>query len=70
MVHDRLDDLGRYLPAAQREAIERFLATVDADTPEGQAAICGDSAYARIMSYPTKLPEDCVPFSPTSLLKI
>lgn len=59
MVHDQLSRLGLYLPKAQREAVAKFLANVQEDMPEGKSNIDGDAIYARIMSYPTKLPKDC-----------
>lgn len=59
MIHDQLSRLGLYLPEAQREVIVNFLATVRKDMPEGKSNIIGDTVYARIMSYPTKLPRDC-----------
>ncbi len=59
MVHDQLSRLGLYLPEAQREVIANFLATVQKDMPEGQSNIDEDTVYARIMSYPTKLPKNC-----------
>lgn len=59
MVHDQLSRLGLYLPKAQRDGIANFLASVREDMPAGQSNIEGDTVYARIMSYPTKLPKDC-----------
>ena len=59
MVHDQLSRLGLYLPKAQQEAIANFLVTVRKDMPEGKSNIKEDKVYARIMSYPTKLPKDC-----------
>ncbi len=59
MVHDQLSRLGLYLPEEQREGIANFLANVREDMPEERSNINKDTVYARIMSYPTKLPKDC-----------
>ena len=59
MVHDRLENIGLYLPSAYRGMAARFLADVHDDMAEGRIVLDGDTMYARIMSYPTKLPKDC-----------
>lgn len=59
MVHDQLSRLGLYLPERQREDIANFLVNIREDMPEERSNIDKDTVYARIMSYPTKLPKDC-----------
>ncbi len=60
MIHDRLENIGLYLPSGYRDVIGRFLADVRVDITEGRIELDGDTIYARIMSYPTKLVKDCV----------
>lgn len=59
MIHDRLENIGVYLPSVYRDVIGRFLADVRGDMPEGRIELDGDTIYARVMSYPTKLAKDC-----------
>ena len=59
MIHDRLEHIGLYLPEASRGLIANFLSDIHADMPEGRTDLDGNTVYARIMSYPTKLAADC-----------
>lgn len=61
MIHDRLDRLPLYLPDTLPgfDAILRFVAHARPDMPEGRTELSEPDVFARIMSYPTKLPGDC-----------
>lgn len=59
MIHDRLEHIGLYLPSAYRDVIGRILGNIRGDMPEGRIELDGDTVYARVMSYPTKLARDC-----------
>lgn len=59
MVHDRLEHIGMYLPMEYRSRIKDFLAQISVDMPEERFELDGDTVYARIMSYPTKLAAGC-----------
>ncbi len=59
MVQDKIENLEKYIPLSKVELINNFLKKVSSDMAEGKYEIDGDDIYARIMSYPTKLPENC-----------
>lgn len=58
MVHDRLENLRRYLPEKYRDVIGTYLDSVNPDMKEGMTELEGKDLYARIMSYPTKREKD------------
>lgn len=59
MVHDKLENLIKYIPQNQQKVVEKFLKKVSNGMPEGKYDIDGENVYARIMSYPTKLESEC-----------
>lgn len=59
MIHDKLENLIRYIPAGKRAAVQDFLEKLSEDTEEGTYGIDGPDIYAKIMSYPTKERERC-----------
>ena len=61
MIHDRLERVSLYLPVSAPgfDSVLRYLAHVSPDMPEGRTELLGADIFARIMSYPTRLPGDC-----------
>lgn len=55
MIADRLHRLREYVGGEVWTKVGALLATMSADTPDGEYPIDGDAAYARVMSY------DCLP---------
>lgn len=59
MVQDKIENLSKYIPTSKISVIEKFLKCISSDMEEQKYEIDGEDVYARIMSYKTKLPEEC-----------
>ena len=60
MIHDRIENLYKYFPKKHVEKLNIFLEEMGPSMEEGVYEIEGQDIYANIMSYNTKLREDCV----------
>lgn len=58
MVHDKLENLYKYLPERYRENVEEYLKNINCDSKETTIEIVGKDIYGRVMSYPTKFEEN------------
>ena len=58
MIHDRLENLPRYLREDLRGPAEEFLKKVN-ELPVGRSDVAGDAAYAKVHEYATSEPEKC-----------
>lgn len=59
MVFDQLQNLSKYVTQEQFQKISNFLKILSPDMKEGDYEIDGEVIYARVMSYPTSLRQDC-----------
>lgn len=59
MIHDKIENLSKYLPGNQKEYIEEFMSCISTDMPEGFYEINGENIFAKVMSYPTKPEAEC-----------
>lgn len=59
MVFDKLGNLGKYVTQEQFQKIDKFLKLLAPEMEEGFYEIDGESIYAKVMSYPTSLRENC-----------
>lgn len=59
MVHEKLSGLLEYIPSEKKDLVTEFLNKISVDMEEGFYAIDGENIYAKVMSYNTKLPEEC-----------
>lgn len=59
MIHDKMDNLLQYIPKNKQHVVASFLGKISQNMEEGKYDIDGEDIYARIMSYETKLEEDC-----------
>ncbi len=61
MIVDRIENWRRYGTGRAWKTVFSFLENLDADSEaDGRVALQGDDIYARIMSYPTRSPEEAV----------
>ena len=59
MIFAKLSHLMEYLPVGSYDKVSGFLRKVNEDIPEGEYEISGTDIFARVMSYETKVPEEC-----------
>ena len=59
MIFAKLSHLLTYLPVYSHERVSGFLRKLNEDVPEGEYEISGTDIFARVMSYETKVPEEC-----------
>lgn len=59
MIHDKMENLLKYIPENKKGCIEKFLRLISADMQEGKYEIDGENIYAKVMSYSTKQETDC-----------
>lgn len=59
MIHDKMENLLKYIPKAKIQTITEFLKSVSSEMKEGRYEIDGEDVYARIMSYETKVQGNC-----------
>lgn len=59
MTHDDLKRLHLYLPKGCAQAVGEFLVQASAEMREGYYPIMGERVFAKVMSYPTSIPEEC-----------
>ena len=59
MIHENLNRLLEYIPPNKRQKVKVFLDMICADMQEKTYLIDGEDIYARVMSYNTKIEEDC-----------
>ena len=59
MVYSQLSHLSEYLEDKIYAEVEKFLRQVSPDMEEGEYPIMGDKVFARVMSYPTRQPQNC-----------
>lgn len=59
MVFDQLQNLNKYVTQEQFQKIAIFLKQLSPDMEEGYYEIDGEEIYAKVMSYPTSLRQDC-----------
>lgn len=59
MVFDQLQNLSKYVTQEQFQKMSNFLKLLSPDMKEGYYEIDGETIYARVMSYPTSLCQDC-----------
>lgn len=60
MINAKLHKLKRYFDADTFEIMDRFLDSVNEDTPDGEYVIMGKEIFARVMTYKTNQAEKCV----------
>ena len=60
MIHDKMSNLLKVIPLEKQVAVAKFLELVSSVMAEGKYDIDGEDVFARIMSYNTKLEENCV----------
>lgn len=60
MIFDSLDKINKYISVVDYAKIKVFLDRVVPDMNEGEYPIDGDRIFARVMSYDTKEPQDCI----------
>ncbi|MCB1122641.1 MAG: YhcH/YjgK/YiaL family protein [Verrucomicrobiae bacterium] len=58
MIFDSLQNASNYNMGPAWTTAFDFLKSIDADTPDGEYPIDGDTMFARVMSYETKAPAD------------
>lgn len=59
MVYSQLTNLKEYVDPDIFKAMGKFLEQVSENMQDGEYPICGDKAFARVMSYQTGVPEEC-----------
>lgn len=59
MVFDQLQNLSKYVTWEEFQKMRNFLKLLSPDMAEGYYEIDGEAIYARVMSYPTSLRQDC-----------
>lgn len=60
MIHDKMENLLKYIPEKKKEYIERFMCLISEDMREGQYEIDGENIFAKVMAYSTKQEADCI----------
>lgn len=59
MIHEKIEKLVEFIPVEKQDKVKKFLDKVSADMEETRYPIEGEDIYARVMSYNTKLEENC-----------
>lgn len=59
MIYEKLNKLLEYIPTEKQGKVKNFLDSISVDMEEKRYPIDGEDIYARVMSYNTKLEENC-----------
>lgn len=59
MIHDKIENLIKYIPVEYQKHVSAFLLHVNT-AGDGTYEICGKDIFAKVMTYPTKKINECI----------
>ncbi len=59
MIHDKIENLIKYIPIEYQKPVSAFLLHVNT-ADDGTYEICGKDIFAKVMTYPTKKINECI----------
>lgn len=60
MIHDKMINIKNYVPTNKWQVVKEFISKISIDMEETIYEIDNEDVYARIMSYNTKLEDECI----------